>query len=432
MSNRIVDVLGIVLSLLLMFSVSYAQNENTKITSIVTEDNLSKSILLLPLPESDKYNAQQYELVNKVMLEKNAFNPMFTPDKKKIIYTKRIIDKKTGFLIRNEIWTSDFLGKKKEFIVKGSHGSYSQKMDKLAYYDHEENYYGVFTILDLKSKKKYKIDNATKPPEDDFREIRWSKDDKYILFGMSSGDARYVNVFDLDSLKVVKNEHGNIDDYDDIWIKYNAIKNINPYINYYAHRGRGIWIKNRDKSYEGVLAGGWFGENIDLSEDFSKIVFHASGSRFETGIYIAKLVKTKKSLNDVIFKIDFGKSHDCYSELKRDYINNKRFMEKGFYEIIGDVYLPSINPLNNKILGPNPGGTGPIGQVKIFHLDDNYSLLKITLKTGGMYQPTDINISGGNVVVLKTTWFKLNENNLPYQPQGINICPNNYLILHNN
>jgi len=255
-------------------------------------------------------------------------------------------------------------------------------MGKIIYSDNPKgNMYNQLFIYDLKEKKKYELNKDGGLLD---REVRWSKDGKYILIGWSDVGLSSVSVFDLENWKTVEKKSS--DKYyklDNVWSKYNAIKNTHEYMSFYKH-GPFLRKRNNDNSYdaqETIIGGGHIrpvaGVYIDVDKTFSRVIYE-SGTKNEPSVvaYPIKDFDHPDSQKNIEFKIDFGKNSKCYSFMKSQYNFFKNKKDRKDYDVVATIYPPKINPINNKVVGINK--VKRYGDARIIKLEDDYSVFSIT------------------------------------------------------
>ncbi|MFQ6121385.1 MAG: TolB family protein [Methanosarcinales archaeon] len=151
-------------------------------------------------------DATNVELVKNKMLCEHGDYPRWSPDGKKILYS--LLTPKGS-----EVWQMNSDGSKKEFIVKGTHGSWSPDGEQIAFLTKSgwTDYY--LAIFDLKQKKVlYQDENneiSINGPgilngEFDVDKLYWVENRVFFISSLAKGfvaSGSRIEVLDLDTLK---------------------------------------------------------------------------------------------------------------------------------------------------------------------------------------------------------------------------------------
>jgi hypothetical protein len=282
-------------------------------------------------------------------LDTNSAFPRFSPDNKLILYSKDLPEKGRQVQIIKDLKTRTIV---KTFGEAGTsrQGAWSSDLKRIAYFGAPERGVGFFGvsgylhIFDMTSGKDVKLDYK-EPTPGTF--IVWAKEQEIYILETSSGRRGGISL-NLETLiqsrlagdiydQLLKGTHYEQYAQHDWWSDFNKHKYCYIYRQDISRGQPSLIVANTDNSYARALVKGVFAQHpYVIASDLSAVVYAQ-----ESDLYIAYLgqraepPKTLKTeLSDTAFaeKVEAGL--------------------KDGQRIIGTVFGPRINPLNNKLVGP--------------------------------------------------------------------------------
>ncbi len=312
-------------------------------------------------------NATNINLVNVHKIENGGYAPKFSPDGKQILYSKDT--KRQQGMDVNTAWHAlwimgvDGKNKKKLFqglrftIRNGDRGAWSPDGKRIAYCDYSTPSDGLYIqpyifIYDIKTKKKYKITQVDLDYCADNASITWSTDAEEILLYNSTKKYWTRTIIELETLNVIKEEDVDVEVINSRMEKYSFVKFPNvslavayPDLYHGINEADGLWAANTDQNFERPLMKGVRG--FDMAPDLKKIVFSS-----DSGIYVAN-VGVLKNLPPRTFHAEIG-TNDLLAETRIGSTSiQEREKEVANGNVFGTIYRPKINPLNNRVIGPD-------------------------------------------------------------------------------
>lgn len=307
-------------------------------------------------------DATNINLVNTHKIENGGYAPKFSPNGKQILYS-RDIKKQPGMFTNtawHALWVMDIDGKnKKKLFQNGDRGAWSPDGKRIAYCDYSTPSDGLYIlqlpyifIYDIKTKKKYKIAQVDLDYCTDNATTTWSTDAEEILLYNSTKTNWPRTIIELGTLNVIKEENVDVEVIDSRMGKYSFVKFPNvslsvtfPDLYHGINDADGLWAVSNDQSFERPLMKGV--RSFDVAPDFKKIVFSS-----DAGIYVAN-VGVLKNVPPRTFHVEIGKN-DLLAETRLGSTSiQEQEKEVANGNVFGTIYRPKINPLNNRVIGPD-------------------------------------------------------------------------------
>ncbi|MCL5884363.1 MAG: hypothetical protein M1377_03285, partial [Deltaproteobacteria bacterium] len=322
-------------------------------------------------------DATQITVSSPKLIETGGEFATFSRDSKNILYTKLDVDKRSFTPSRvfgnRNIYVMNNNGTNKRLIIKnGFNGVWSPMGDRIAYCSQEygtdqrniQKWLDVLTILDTKTKKKYRI---TQVDDCYVSKIDWSADGKYIYYRhtMTPSDIGKSGIrVDLDNLNVEKVDKITSDQewtfssiHPKVWFFEGYANNIQGI--------HGIWVKNKKIEnipyFERLLIPLTLNRfKMFMSSDLKTLLYEGGGDIWWPGNIYTVNVSTLKIPTRTIFKADIGKNlllqywKDNWPgpEPQRVTPEEKIDAIAKNGEIWGKIKSQKVNPLNNKVVGP--------------------------------------------------------------------------------
>ena len=352
-------------------------------------------------------DATQIKLEDVILLDSDSKFPRWSPDGSKILYTK----------YGSSIWIVNPDGSNKERIIDGYNAAWSPDGKRIAYKKKEVDKRKI-AIFDIVEKKEYIIYEDKKGYSEPLFINRdpqhltyyhhyhtyWTKDGNKLFF-FTDDDFRILNLDDLSwdsggfynmvwdgrNIKHVKNKYYRL--------KTEVNKNLShPRFIIIDRGGIGIYAKNKEGEipFEICLLSDPL-RLPKLSPDFTKIVFVKPKWKepLSWDLYVDAMFKGKKPMEKpgAILIAKLGKSPTSHVKYYEIPMGLKNGINRG--DKLG-IYVPKINPLNNKILGY----LGRKGTVLVESVTENKALAR-TYTIDKDFGQNDIAVKGTSFGYIK-------------------------------
>jgi len=298
--------------------------------------------------ELQNIKPSQITVASYDFISKDAWLPKFSPDNTLLFYFDKNIDK--GIIIDATTYK-----KKYDFVfMRTDKGIMRDMFKSIAWHPNGEkivylNSAGNPIIVDLKENKQIKLPVAFHMEIGCKNVIKWQSDSEiYFSCGYD------LFILNLDNLKKTPRRKLSKEDLmnifgigeDEYRKKQFFYKMKNLCINMIS--GSGITITNSSNTYRRILIEEPSTDKLhryDVTSDLEKIAVIFQ-NRNKYGLYVAKLGLREEP--KMVFNITLDKKTQLTPYQRKEF-------EKYFRgaTVKGKVYAPSINPLNNKVIGPD-------------------------------------------------------------------------------
>ena len=277
-------------------------------------------------------------------ISKKAWIPKFSPDNKLLFYYD--VKKDKGIIIDATTYKKKF-----DFMFKRTSKSlHRERLKTMAWHpDGEKIVYltsaGNIIIVDLKENKQIKL-----PISDHHScKIKWRSDSE-IYFLRSN----YLSILNLENLTKTEKRLSE-EERINLFGLNSKLKNRNLYIDRINHNN--ISINNSDNSYGRILIKDVSSDGLhpyDVTSNLKKIAFII----VNRGLYIATLGLREEP--QMVFSITLDKKTQLTPKQRNEFEKYYKggtidgyFDKPQKFVIKGNVFAPSINPLNKKVIGPD-------------------------------------------------------------------------------